>query len=223
MLPFIVIRWATVTDQWSVCQDGCMAPEATVRRTQRERSEGTTRTLIKVAHQLFGERGFADVSSADIATAAGVSKGGMYHQFPSKAAIFEAVVREIEAGVGAQVSASLDADAVADPRLRIREALAVFLDAYDDAAVQRIVLVDGPAVLGWARWRSICIEQGAAALLDCLQLAQDHGLLVRPPSTAVVHLLLGALDEAVLYVASAPDRQAAVDDVLDSVLALVLR
>lgn len=199
-----------------------MPPHVTVRRTQRERSEGTTRTLIKVGRQLFGERGFADVSSADIAAAAGVSKGGMYHQFPSKAAIFEAVVREIEAGVGARVSASLDALA-ADPRLRIRGALAVFLDAYDDPAVQRIVLVDGPAVLGWAQWRSICIEQGSAALLDCLQLAQVHGLLVRPPTTAVVHLLLGALDEAVLYVASAPDRRAAVEDVLDSVLALVLR
>lgn len=215
-------RWATVTDQWSVCQDGHM-PEASQRRTQRDRTEATSRALVASARRLFGERGFADVSSADIATAAGVSKGGMYHQFPSKAAIFEAVVRQIEAGVGEKVTASLRSSIDGSTEQRIRAALTVFLAAYDDPAVQRIVLIDGPAVLGWSRWRGICIEQGSAALLECLELAERHDRLAQPPTPALIHLVLGALDEAVLYLADAPDRPAATSDVIDSMMGLLVR
>lgn len=211
----------TFTYRWSVCQDGCVATETTKRRAQRERTESTMRALTAAARALFGERGFSDVSSADIATAAGVSKGGLYHQFPSKAAIFEAVVREIEVGVGQEVSEVAAAEG--DPERRIRRALEVFLDAYADPAVQRIVLVDGPAVLGWSQWRSICVEQGSAALLGCLEVAHADGLLAHPPTTPLAHLILGALDEAVLYLASAPDREAARRDIIEAMMSLVLR
>ena len=69
------------------------------RRTQEERSAATREALITAARRLWGERGYADVGTPEIATAAGVTRGAMYHQFADKAALFLAVVEVVEQDV----------------------------------------------------------------------------------------------------------------------------
>lgn len=176
--------------------------------------------MLQAARSLFGRNGFAEVSTGDIATLAGVSKGGLYHQFPSKTAIFEAVVLEAESEMGRKVGKAVARES--EPVRAIQVALEVFLDGYADPITQRIVLVDGPAVLGWSRWRAICLEQGSSVLLQCLESAHAHGLLPQAPTEALVHLLLGALDEAVLFVAASDDKEHAKADVMASVSGLIL-
>jgi hypothetical protein len=84
-----------------------------------------------------------------------------------------------------------------------------FLDRCLEPEVQRIVLLDAPAVLGWERWREIGWRYGMGLTESVLAAAMDAGQVPRQPVRPLAHVLLGALDEAALYVARAPDRDAA--------------
>ena len=83
------------------------------RRTQAERSEATQSALIATGRRLFAERGYASVGTQEIVTAAGVTRGALYHHFRDKrdvfAAVFEEVERELATSMAAVASAKKDA------------------------------------------------------------------------------------------------------------------
>ena len=79
------------------------------------------------------------------------------------------------------------------------------LDACLDPAVQRITLLDAPAVLGWQQWREIGARYGLGLVQGALQTAMDQGLIAQQPVTPLAHVMLGALDEAALLVAQSSD------------------
>lgn len=193
-----------------------------VKRTQAERSEATRDALIAAGRELFAERGYAAVGTEEIVRAAGVTRGALYHHFDGKRDLFEAIYESIEAELAQRIAdGALDAGATA-PLEAMRAGAEMFLRAATEPETQRIVLIDGPSVLGWDRWREIATEHGLGLIEATLQAAIEAGAIAEQPVRPLAHVLMGALDEAAMLVARAEDPElmrAEVGRTLDSLLA----
>jgi AcrR family transcriptional regulator len=196
------------------------AKKPAARRTQAERSEATRSALIAAAQRLFADRGYGDVGTEEIVRAAGVTRGALYHQFPGgKRDLFEAVYEHVEADLTQRAIAG--AGTAPDPLGEMRAGTALFLDASLDPAVQRIILLDGPAVLGWERCREIAGEYGLGVIEAVLGAAIEAGQIAEQPVKPLAHLLMGALDEAAMYVARAerqPEARAEMGETLERII-----
>ncbi len=178
-------------------------------RTKHDlRSAATRQRLVTAARELFGARGYADVGTEEIVRAAGVSRGALYHQFRDKADLFAAVAEEIEAEIVERIAADA-AGAAADPAGVLRIGARLFLDACAEPEVERIILLDAPAVLGWEAWRDLAGRYGLGLVQLALQTAMDAGAIIHQPVVPLAHVLTGALNEGALYVARAEDPPAA--------------
>jgi len=174
-------------------------------RTKHDlRSEATRQKLVTAARALFGARGYADVGTEEIVRAAGLTRGALYHQFRDKADLFAAVAEEVEAEVTERVAAGAS-EAAADPVAELRRGVRLFLDACADPEVERIILLDAPAVLGAAAWRDLAARYGLGLVQIALQGAMDAGAIAAQPVVPLAHVIIGALDECALYVAQAED------------------
>jgi AcrR family transcriptional regulator len=170
------------------------------------RSEATRRQLVTAARALFGARGYAAVGTEEIVRAAGVTRGALYHQFRDKADLFAAVAEEVEAEIAERIAAGA---AEAEPVEALRAGALLFLDTCADPEVERIILLDAPAVLGWEAWRDLAGRYGLGLVQFALQSAMDAGAIVQQPVVPLAHVLIGALDECALYIARAEDPAAA--------------
>jgi AcrR family transcriptional regulator len=176
-----------------------------VKRTQVERSVATRGALIAAGRGLFAERGYAGVAAEEIVRAAGVTRGALYHHFDGKRELFEAVYEAIEAELAERIAAgALKANATS-PLEAMRAGAEMFLAAAAEPETQRIVLLDGPSVLGWDRWREIAAEHGLGLIEASLQAAIEAGAIEAQPVRPLAHVLMGALDEAAMLVARAED------------------
>ncbi len=176
------------------------------RRTQADRTAATRVALIAAARTLFAERGYAAVSTPELAAAAGVTRGALYHQFKDKQRLFLAVVNVVEADVTAQLTVSVAASGANDPAAALHAAVDGWLDACQEPEVRRVLLVDAPAVLGWEMLRDVALEHGLGLTEALLGAAMDAAQLAPQPLRPLAHVLIGALDEAALYVESGGDR-----------------
>jgi AcrR family transcriptional regulator len=183
-----------------------------VRRTQAERTAATRAALLTAARNLFADKGFGDVSTQEIVEAAGVTRGALYHQFADKAELFTAVYEEVEAELVAAVAAGIAQEEPAGSVAAMRRGARLFLDLCAAPDVQRIILVDAPSVLGWEQWRAIGVKYGLGVIEAMLAHAVAEGEIPDQPLRASAHVLLGALDEAALYVSRAEDPQRARED-----------
>jgi AcrR family transcriptional regulator len=176
-----------------------------VKRTQVERSEATRAALVEAARALFGERGYSDVGTEEIVARAGVTRGALYHQFADKRdlfrAVFIAVEEEVIGRLGAEVVAKASSAAQA-----LSATMGAWLDVCEEPDVQRIMLLDAPGVLGWDEWREIGHRYALGEAMGLLEAAMEAGDLARQPVRPLAHVVVGALDEAALYVARAEDR-----------------
>jgi AcrR family transcriptional regulator len=173
-------------------------------------SEATRAKLVRVARRLFGKRGFSAVGTEEIVSRAGVTRGALYHQFADKKALFRAVFEQVEAEVSQRVAGQ--ALAAGDPLGALHAGARLWLEASMDPEVRRIVLVDAPSVLGWEEWREVGARHGLGLLVAALQGAMDAGAIERQPVMPLAHVVMGALDEAALYVAEAENPAAARDE-----------
>ena len=179
-------------------------------RTKHDlRSEATRRRLVTAARALFGARGFAEVGTEEIVRAAEVTRGSLYHQFRDKADLFAAVAEEVEAEIAERIAGAAGAEAAADPVGALRSGARLFLDACAAPEVERIILLDAPAVLGWQAWRDLAGRYGLGLVQFGLQSAIEAGAIVPQPVAPLAHVLIGALNESALYVARAEDPAAA--------------
>lgn len=172
-----------------------------------QRSEATRGALVAAARELFAARGYAGVATEEIVRRAGVTRGALYHHFSGKDDLLRAVLHELarelaEASAAAAVTES-------DQWRQILAAVEAFLDACTDPAVQRIMMIDAPSVLGWEEWREIDTQYGLGLVKASLQAAMESGLIAEQPVDPLAHLLVGALDEAAMYIARADDVGAA--------------
>jgi AcrR family transcriptional regulator len=194
-----------------------------VKSRQEERSEATRAELVAVARRLFGERGYTAVGTEEIVRAAGVTRGALYHHFDSKlellAVVYEQIEQELTERIAAQAFAG--GNAPQSPLEALHLGAELFLDSCLEPEVQRIVLLDAPAVLGWERWREVASRYGLGLIEASLQAAMDDGSISPQPVRALSHLLMGALDEAALMVARADDEGATRREVGDTLSRLL--
>lgn len=171
--------------------------------TRAEQRERTRQILVSDARALFAERGYAAVGLAEIVRSAGVTKGALYHHFDSKVDLFRAVLAQVQAEVGANVART--ADAQEDPWEQLVAGCRAFLSATAEPGIQRIMLIDGPAVLGWNEWRSLDEATSAQHLSEALDSLMRAGIIPKQPIAPLTHLLSGAMNEAALWLATSTD------------------
>ncbi|MEV0583688.1 TetR/AcrR family transcriptional regulator [Nonomuraea sp. NPDC050310] len=189
------------------------------RRTQADRTAATRTALIAAGRRLFAEHGFAGVGTEAIVRDAAVSRGALYHHFGDKTELFAAVLADVEGEVTTQLAAAVDAEA--DFVTLMMASLRAWLDACQRPEVRRIVLIDGPSVLGWARWRDICQPHILGLIEHVLAQGMRDGTLSPLPARPLAHLLLAVADEAALYISAAPDPTAARQDMETTIRPLV--
>lgn len=163
----------------------------------------TAERVLAHAVDLFGERGHAAVSLDDVARAAGVTRGAVYHHYGSKDGLFRAAAERLQGSVAQMVAETAEREA--DPARQLRAGCHAFLDAITSPPHLRILLIDAPAVIGWAEWRRMDAENSETHLRDALaQVGVDAELV-----DAVTALLSGAMNEAAVWIAHADDPVAA--------------
>ncbi|MET4429549.1 MULTISPECIES: TetR/AcrR family transcriptional regulator [unclassified Mycolicibacterium] len=184
------------------------APSAP-RRTQAQRTAATRALLLAAGRELFATQGYAAVSTQAIVDAAGVTRGALYHQFGDKTGLFSEVYEQVEQDIVAAISARIAAAGPTDQLEAMRVGARLFLEECSAPGVQRIVLIDAPSVLGWQRWREVGEKYGLGVIEAMLAQAISDGVIPEQPLRPTAHVLLGALDEAALFVARADDADAA--------------
>ncbi|MFB8350788.1 TetR/AcrR family transcriptional regulator [Streptomyces niveus] len=177
-----------------------MPQEHGARARQREQ---TRLTLLREGRRLFAEIGYGAVSLAEIVAAAGVTKGALYHHFDGKTALFRAVLEDVQEEVGRRVAGA--ADARDDSWDQLVTGCQEFITATTAPDIQRIMLVDGPAVLGWTEWRAMDEASSARHLTEALTALVDEGVIAPQPVAPLAHLLSGAMNEAALWLATSAD------------------
>jgi AcrR family transcriptional regulator len=188
-------------------------------RTQSQRSEATRGELVAAARELFAQDGYAATLLDAVARRAGVTKGALYHHFAGKRELFEAVFEEEErrlSEIGVRAFERQHGEASG-----FYEACRAFLEASLDPAVQRISLLDGPAVLGWERVREIEDRHSMANLRLGFEMAVVEGRIAPRPIEPLVQILRGALCESALFIARSSDPRVTLREVLEELRVLL--
>jgi len=186
------------------------------RRSNRDRTEATRADLIRAARKLFTEKSYAETGTPEIVAEAGVTRGALYHHFADKQALFAAVVEQEAASVAVEI------DRASPPSLSARDALIAGSDAYLEAmrasGRTRLLLLDGPAVLGRAAMDAIDNRHGNRSLREGLVAAMRAQAMTRLPAEALTALLAAAFDRAALAIeagGSAEDYRAVLTSLID--------
>lgn len=153
-----------------------------------------------------------------------MTRGAVYHHFGSKRGLFGAVLERVQQQVGERVASA--ASRAPDRWGGLLAGCHAFLGASSDPRVQRIMLIDAPAVLGWQRWRELDEANSGRLLGQALDELEDEGSIEAGLATPMAQLLSGAMNEGVLWIAQSPDPEraqqaarTALDRLLDSVRA----
>jgi len=167
-----------------------------------ERMEENRAKLIAAARKAFAEKGYADASMDELTAEVGLTRGALYHNFGDKRGLLAAVVHQIDAEMAARAQ-GVGAKAGDDWHGLLAEGEA-YVEMALDPEVQRIVLLDGPAVLGDpSQWPS---------QNNCLQATRDtvnrliaQGVMKPVDAEAAARLLNGAALNAALWIAASED------------------
>jgi AcrR family transcriptional regulator len=190
-------------------------------RKQAERSAATRAALIAAARELFGERGYAGVGTTELADAAGVTRGALYHQFADKRELFATVFESVEQDLIERIAARIAEAGPGDPLGALAEGAEVLIDAALEPDFRQIAAVDAPGVLGWEEWRRVSERYGLGLIVAGIGAAIDEGSMAEQPVDPIAHLLLGALNEGAMYVARAEQPERARRETLDALRAML--
>lgn len=189
--------------------------EPTGRRSNRERTEATRAELIAAARRLFTEKSYAETGTPEIVSAAGVTRGALYHHFSDKQALFRAVVEQEAAAVADEIENATPANLSA--RRALLQGAEAFMAAMREPGRTRLLLLDGPAVLGRAEMDDIDARHSARTLRAGIAIAMREGEMKKLPLDAITTLLSAAFDRAALAV----EAGACPDDHLRALAALI--
>lgn len=196
-----------------------------------EQGDATRAHLVAAARRLFGEHGYAATSLQGIVAAAEVTKGAFYHHFASKQEIFLGVFEQVQREIGREAFVvHLDHESASDangPAVRDLSAESneqvwnhllagcrAYLELHTRPDVQRIVLIDGRAVLPWGDWHRIQRDHGVTLLRADLRRAMHRRILDDLPLGHVATMLAGALHEACILIAHADRPDAELDEAM---------
>jgi AcrR family transcriptional regulator len=184
-----------------------MEVASTPASRRQEHALDTRASLITAARALFAERGYAATPIEEIARLARVTKGALYHHFADKRELFKAVCRSVQLDWVERIRDTVAGEPDAGRRLEL--GLDAFLESCLDPETQRIVMLDGPAVLGPEELHAVDERHGLAMIEETLADAMASGDLEEAPVGPLAHILLGALNAAAIAIARAPDHVAA--------------
>ncbi|SFQ37194.1 DNA-binding transcriptional regulator, AcrR family [Amycolatopsis arida] len=176
---------------------------------KRERGHATRDHVVTVATRLFAEHGYDGTSVEAVLRESGLSRGALYHHFPGKDALFTAVLEALHRRVDERMAAATRGSS--DPVAAVRAGCAAWIRLTGDPAVQRILLLDAPAVLGWQRWRELDEQHVLGRIRRALTDAAGAGLLAADHVDVFAHALLATMNEVGLMLARARDHAAAVE------------
>jgi AcrR family transcriptional regulator len=178
-------------------------PAAEQPSLRAEQVAQTRAALVAAGRRLFGENGFRATSVEDLASEARLTTGALYHHFPTKTALFEAVF--MRAHTDLMTASKKAAQGASDGVDELARGFDAFLDGVLQPDLQRILIVDGPAVLGLARYTELDEQYAHAVIVHALTAAAEAGrITVEDPETAT-RLLLGALTRGAMLIANSPD------------------
>ena len=168
-----------------------------------DRGQATRLIILATATRLFTEEGYEGTSIEQVLRASGISRGALYHHFPSKVALFTAVLEATEARVAEKLlMAAKDA---ANPLDALRAGCFAWLDLVHEPPVRRIVLTDAPSVVGWQAWRELDARYGLGLLKQTLGMVAAAGRMPADMIDLYAHTLLAVLGELALLIARAED------------------
>lgn len=180
----------------------------------------TAEKVLSAASQCFAAYGFHATSVEQIARSAGVTRGAVYHHFDDKVGLLRAVVRAGHRRVASHIVDNAEV-ARGDILALLRTGCHAFVDGITQDEAARVILVDGPAVLGWTEWRALDAENSMQELHEAIAL-----LAPAADVEALTRLLSGAMNEGVLWLIERPDdpdARAAVHRTLDQLVNAVGR
>lgn len=183
-------------------------PPAHGRRAQGRQAEHASDTraaLVAAARQLFAAEGYDGTGTEQIVAEARVTRGALYHHFRDKADLFRAVMEEAAGEVALRLTGDHLDEVSASPLEDVWAGASAFLDVCVDGDFQRIVLIDGPRVLGAEAWDRLVDRYGRSLLEEWLSRAVAAGDIEPVPVTALARLLIAMLTEASLAIARAHD------------------
>lgn len=197
------------------------APDEPVKSRREQYSEATRTALLDSATALFAEKGFAGTALSDVAAAAHVTRGAVYHHFADKQALFEAVLERFEIAAMQRIAAAgVSGEDTWDAALR---GMGVFLDQCLDPVYSRIVWREGPSALGWHRWRECEHEYGFGLVQEFLRMLVADGQILPVPIRSASGLVFAMFGEAGLTLAEADESERpALRDELEAVLRRIL-
>jgi len=186
---------------------GPTGPKVPSRRAQY--SASTKRALVDVAQELFTEQGYAATSLDQIVAGARVTKGALYHHFSGKQALFEAAFERIEAAAGETVQQALQGQR--DPWAKAQAGLEAFLEVVQQAGYRRMVIQDGPSVLGYERFREQEERSTFATVVEIVRAVLSAGTweLEEEMLQTFTRIFFGAMSSAGASVATSDDPAAA--------------
>lgn len=185
------------------------ASEARTFTRKAEQSRETQDRLIRSAKSLFASKGYTATAMEDLVSKAGMTRGALYHQYRDKRDLFRAVFEAVEIELGQRIAREVAAET--DPWEQLRAGARAFLACALDPAIRRIVLVDGPSVLGWEEWRRIDAQYALGMVRTVFEVNIAAGNIPAQPVEPLAHMIVGALNEAALAVAAADDPTVARD------------
>lgn len=195
-------------------------------RRKADHMADTREALIAAGRELFAARGYTGTGTEDIVAAARVTRGALYHHFSDKADLFRAVMERSAQDMAQRLITQETARAEDHPEhdawATLRLGFQSFLDATADPAFQRIVLVEGPAVLGHSAWDALVDQHGYALLAAVLTDAMREGSIDELAVQPLTRMLAALISEASLYIARAEDQPRAREEsgqALDRILA----
>jgi AcrR family transcriptional regulator len=177
-------------------------PQPQPRRS--EHAADTRAALIEAGRRLFAAHGFDGTGTEQIVAEARVTRGALYHHFRDKADLFRAVMADAAGSVAMQLVDEQLASEAPSPLTEIRDGISAFLDVCIGGDFQRIVLVDGPRVLGPDTWEELVDRYGRGLLEEWLARCIEADYLDEVPVRALARLLIAMLTEAGLEIARSP-------------------
>ena len=181
------------------------------RRTQASRRAETQAAVLRSATKLFGSKGYAGTSLDEIANDCGISIAPIYHYFGNKQKLFLAVNEAMEERIVVPVKAGDDGD-------KVLGSWQVFLKLCQEPEFRRIVLVDGPTVLGRERMSHSRVTEWT---LDRFRQRFEGQGKSRYQAELIGRMMMGAMSEAGLFIGNADDPEQASKEAHELVQALV--
>ena len=182
-------------------------------RSEQARAVLTRTALVSGARDLFGSQGYHATGTTDIVARSAVTRGALYHHFGNKEGLFETVYRQVAQELSDfSITATLPLSGQTWPRVlaSIRANLS-FLASHRE--FQRILLIDGPAVFGWSRWRDLQCECRLGGWITTLDMLVDQAIIEDLPREPLAHLIMALMDDAAMTLAHAADAEAVLIDV----------